>query len=55
MHKEPKPMREIHQIQERFFGKEKNLSSLERIRKLHKEATEIIRKYDLKLKIASRV
>ena len=53
MYKEPKPMREIHQIQERFFDKERKLSSRERIRKLHKEATEIIRKYGLKIKSAS--
>ncbi len=47
MPKEPKPMREIHQIQERFFNEERKLSSRERIRKLHKEATEIIRKYGI--------
>jgi hypothetical protein len=50
MYKEPKPMREIHQIQERFFDKEKNLSSRERIRKLHKEAKEIIKKFGLRTK-----
>ncbi len=55
MPKEPKPMREIHKIQERFFNKEKNLSSQERIRKLHEEATGIIRKYGLKIKTASKV
>jgi hypothetical protein len=55
MRKEPKPMREIHQIQERFFNKEKNLSSRQRIRKLHKEASEIIKKYGLKIKTSSRV
>jgi hypothetical protein len=55
MRKEPKPMREIHQIQERFFDKEKNMSSRQRIRKLHKEAAEIARKYGLKIKTASKV
>ncbi len=55
MRKEPKPMREIHQIQERFFVKEKNLSSRERIRKLHKESSQIMRKYGLKIKTSSRV
>ncbi len=55
MLKEPKPMREIHQIQERFFDKEKNLSSLDRIRKLHKDATAIIRKYGLRIKMPSKV
>lgn len=55
MHKEPKPMREIHQIQESFFDKEKNLSSRRRIRKLHKEAAEIIKKYGLKFKTVSKI
>jgi len=54
MRKEPKPMREIHQIQERFFDKEKNLSPRERLRKLHEEAEEIIRKYGLRIKLASK-
>ena len=55
MLKEPKPMREIHQIQERFFDKEKNLSSRQRILKLHKEATGIMRKYGLRTKMGSKV
>ena len=55
MSKEPKPMREIHRIQERFFDKEKNLSSQERLRRLHEEAMEIIRKYGLRVKLASKV
>ncbi len=54
MYKEPKPMREIHQIQERFFAKEKNLSSRQRISKLRQEAKDIIRKYGLKIKSASK-
>ena len=54
MYKEPKPMREIHQIQERFFEKEKNLSSRQRIRKLHKEAAGIMKKYGLKIKSGSK-
>lgn len=54
MRKEPKPMREIHRIQERIFNKEKNLSSQERIHKLHKEAVEIVKKYGLKIKLVSK-
>jgi len=54
MFKEPKPMREIHQIQERIFEKEKNLSSRERIRKLNEESKGIIKKYGLKIKSASK-
>jgi len=55
MLREPKPIREIHQIQERIFDKEKKLSSGRRIRKLRKEASAIIRKYGLKIKTSSRV
>jgi hypothetical protein len=55
MSKEPGPMREIHQIQERIFEGERNLSPRERIDKLHKEAAEIIRKYGLKIKTSSKV
>jgi len=53
MRKESEPMKEIHQIQEKLFDEEKNLSSQERISKLHKEAAEIVKKYGLKLKSAS--
>jgi hypothetical protein len=55
MYKEPKPMREIHQIQEGFFDKERKLSSRQRIRKLRKEAAAIMRKYGLKIKTASKI
>ena len=55
MRKEPKPMQEIHQIQERFFDKEKKLSSRQRIRKLHKEAAAVIKIYGLKIKTPSKV
>jgi hypothetical protein len=54
MLKEPKPMREIHRIQEGLFEKEKNLSSRERIRRIHKEAKGIIKKYGLKIKSGSQ-
>jgi hypothetical protein len=50
--KEPKPMREIHRIQKDLFNKEKKLSSRERIRRIHKEASGIIKKYGLKVKSA---
>ncbi len=55
MYKEPKPMREIHQIQKRFFDEENNISSNERIRRLHKEANEIIKRHGLKIKYSSKV
>jgi len=44
-------MREIHRIQESLFDKGK-MTSGQRIRKLHKEAAEIIKKYGLKIKTA---
>jgi len=55
MPKEPEPMREIHQIQESIFENERNLSSRERIHKLHKEAAAVIKKYGLKIKTPSKV
>lgn len=48
-------MREIHQIQERLFDREKHLPSRERIRKIHKEASAIIKKYGLKIKSSSKI
>ena len=50
MYKEPRPMREIHEIQERLYEEEKGLSGKERIAKIHKEAREVIEKYGLKFK-----
>jgi len=55
MCEEPKPMREIHRIQKRFFDEEKKLSSRQRIRKLHKKAAGIMKKYGLKIKSDSKV
>jgi hypothetical protein len=55
MHREPKPMREIHQIQERLFKKENKLSPGERIRKIRKEASAVMKRYGLKTKTASRI
>ncbi|MCG2711486.1 MAG: hypothetical protein L6416_04075 [Candidatus Omnitrophica bacterium] len=49
MYKEPRPMREIHEIQERLYEEEKNLSSKERLAKIHREAQEVIKKYNLKI------
>ena len=54
MYKEPKPMREIHQIQEKLFDEGKNISSGERIRKLHKDANEIKKRYGLKIKSGTK-
>lgn len=50
MYKEPKPMREIHEIQERLHRRWKNMSDKEVIADIHKGAEECIKKYNLKLK-----
>jgi predicted methyltransferase len=55
MYKEPRPMREIHEIQQRLYEEEKNLSAEDRIAKIHREAEDVIKKYGLKLKKAAHV
>ena len=47
MYNEPKTMKEIHEIQERLYEEEKNLSYKDRIEKIHREAQELINKYGL--------
>ncbi len=44
---EPIPMQEIHEIREKIYEEEKSLSNQERIRKIHAEATGVIKKYGL--------
>lgn len=51
MYKEPKPMLEIHEIQERLYEEEKSLTSKERIAKIHKESEELVKEYGLKFKL----
>lgn len=55
MYKEPKAMREIHEIREKLYEEEKNLSAKELIAKIHKEAEEVKKKYGLKFKKPSHV
>lgn len=50
MYKEPKAMREIHEIRERLYEEEKNLSPEEKIAKIHRESEAVIKKYGLKFK-----
>jgi len=55
MYKEPVPMREIHEIQEKLYEEEKGLSAEERIAKIHKESEELIKKYGIKPKRTSHM
>ncbi len=48
--KEPQPMREIHEIQERIYEEEKNMTREERMAKRRREVNELIKKYGLKFK-----
>ena len=48
--KEPKAMREIHQIREHLYREEKKISIKEKLAKIKKEANEAIRKYGFKFK-----
>lgn len=50
MFKEPRPMQEIHEIQERIYEEEKNLMDEEKLNRLHKEAEEVKRRWGLKLR-----
>ena len=53
MFREPKPMQEIHAIQEEIYKEDKKLTSKERVEKTHREVKEAIVKYGLKLKITN--
>lgn len=55
MYKEPKAMQEIHEIRERLYEEEKDLSDKELIAKIHKEAQECIKKYGLKIKTLEKI
>ena len=50
MFREPKPLRQIHKIQEAIYKEEKNLTSKERIIKIRKEADALRRKFKLTTK-----
>ena len=52
--KEPKPMQEIHQIQEKIYEEDKNLSRKERIDKTNRIAEEMIRRHGLKLRVQDK-
>ena len=48
-------MREIHEIREKIYEEEKNLTHKERLRKIHTEAVRFIEKYGLKFKAPSTI
>lgn len=50
MFREPKPMKEIHDIQEFLYKKQKKMTDKEKLAALHREAEEVEKKYGLFLK-----
>ena len=50
MYKEPKTMKEIHDIQVKLYEEQKHLSHKELTAKIHREVQEGIKKYGLKFK-----
>jgi hypothetical protein len=55
MYKEPRPMREIHEIQEKIYEETKNMSDKELIEYYHKGAEEAKKKYGLSFKKAQYI
>lgn len=55
MYKEPKPMREIHKIQERISDEEKRMTDKEKLDAIYRESEEAEKKYGLSLKKVSHV
>ena len=55
MYKEPKPMLELHLIQEKIYEDYKKLSAKEKIARIHKEAKDAEKKLGLNLRIASHI
>ncbi|MDO8749049.1 MAG: hypothetical protein Q7J72_08065 [Candidatus Omnitrophota bacterium] len=55
MFKEPKPMREIHEIQEKIYEEHKNMTSKEKLAAIHSESEEAAKKYGLSLRKVSHV
>jgi len=53
MYEEPRPMREIHSIQEKIYEEYKNLSNEEKLARMHKEAEEAGKRFGLRLRKAS--
>lgn len=47
---ETEPMREVHEWRHKIYEKTKHLSRQERIARIKKNATEVVRRYDLKIR-----
>ena len=55
MFKEPKPMKEIHEIQETLYEEHKKMTDKEKLAALHREAEEAEKKYGFTLRKVSHV
>ncbi len=53
-YKEPKAMREIHEIRLRLYEEKKGLSAVEKAKKTNQTAQDIIKKYKLKIRLLHR-
>jgi len=52
--KEPKAMREIHEIMEKIYEEEKHLTPEERVKKIHEESEKFLKETGLKLRRPER-
>lgn len=50
MNKEPEPMREIHEIQEKLYNEQLHMTNKEKLDAIHKESEEIQKKYGIDLR-----
>ncbi len=50
MRKETKPMREIHEIQEKIYDEQRQMTDKEKIEAIHREDEEARKRYGLKIK-----
>lgn len=55
MYKEPKAMKEIHEIQEKIYEEQKNMTENEKLNAIHKEVEEARKKYGLTLRKMAHV
>ncbi len=53
MYDEPRPMKEIHDVQRKLYEEEKHLSRADRIAKIHREAEAFAKKHGIKVRRAS--